>query len=98
MTESQQTGTAAERRDDLGESELLARLAALPTPELPAGTGERTQRRARAAFVRHAERAQHPWWDRLARAYDVFEPIMATAVASAYLFWAFSSAASALLP
>lgn len=79
------------------ESELLARLAALPAPEVPAGTGARIHRRSRAAFLRYSERSQHPIWDRLARIYGGFEPIMAGAVASAYLLWAFSSA-MALFP
>lgn len=78
--------------DAHSESELLARLAELPAPEVPAGAGERIHRRSRAAFVRYSERARHPVWDRLARIYGGFEPIMAGAVAAAYLLWAFSSA------
>lgn len=73
------------------ESELLASLAALPAPEVPAGAGERIHRRSRAAFLRYSERAQSPVWDRLARIYGGFEPYMAAAVASAYLLWAFAS-------
>ena len=74
------------------ESELLAKLAALPVPDVPAGAGERIHRRSRAAFLRYSERARHPIFDQLARVYSGFEPIMATTVAAAYLFWAFASA------
>ena len=78
--------------DKNSESELLARLAALPAPAVPAGAGPRIHRRSRAAYVRYSERARHPVFDRLARVYSGFEPVMATAVAAAYLFWAFASA------
>ena len=91
-TASTRSDTPLATPDPLAESELLARLAELPSPALPAGTGDHVKRRARAAFLRAHERARHPWWDRLTRIYGRVEPVMAVAVASMYLLWAFQSA------
>lgn len=78
--------------DILDESELLARLAALPAPALDQSRGQRIHRRARAAFVRNSETPG--WLVFLARLYGRVEPVMATGVAAAYLVWAFQSAMS----
>ena len=86
------TADAANAGAPLDEGQLLARIALLPAPEPAVEISQRTQRRARAAFLRYHEQAKHPWWNLVARAYDRFEPVMATAVASAYLLWAFTSA------
>ena len=74
------------------DSELLARIARLPAPELDPGVAEHMRRRARATFLRHAERASHPWLDRLVRWYGRIEPIMVAGVAASYLVWGFTSA------
>ena len=87
MTDSPESPNREHETDD-----VLAQLASLPTPTLASETASRQQRRARAAFVRVSERAKHPLWDRLVRAYNVFEPVMAASVASVYLMWAFASA------
>jgi hypothetical protein len=75
---------------NLPESELLARLAALPAPAIDGDASRRTHRRARAAFVRNADTPA--WLASLARLYSRVEPVMATGVAAVYLFWAFQSA------
>ncbi len=77
---------------DIPENELLTQMAGLPTPELAPGVSERVRRRTRAAFIKHRDRARHPWFDRLSRIYEAFEPVMAVGVASAYMLWAFTSA------
>jgi hypothetical protein len=74
----------------LEESEILARLAALPAPALDHERGQRIHRRARAAFLQSSETPA--WVAFLARLYGRIEPSMATVVASGYLFWAFQSA------
>jgi hypothetical protein len=79
-------------RAPIEESELLARLAALPAPALDPGRGKRIHSRARAAFVRSSETPA--WLALLVRVYGRIEPTMATAVASGYLLWAFQSAMS----
>ena len=73
------------------ESELLARLAALPMPAPDQAAGGRIHRRARAAFVREHERAKRPWLGFLARCYTRVEPVMAAGVTVVYLNWAFQS-------
>lgn len=77
--------------DGANESELLARLAALPVLAPDRTASERIHRRTRAAFVRAHERASHPWLALLARAYTRVEPVMAAGVAVVYLNWAFQS-------
>lgn len=77
--------------DDSSESELLARLAALPMSAPDRTASERIHRRTRTAFVRAHERASHPWLALLARAYTRVEPVMVAGVAAAYLNWAFQS-------
>lgn len=77
---------------DIDDSDLFARISRLPAPELDPAAAEGIRRRAGAAFLRHAERANHPWLDRLMRWYRRVEPVMVTAVAASYLFWGFTSA------